>query len=92
MTLWLSNLAAYSVQLAALVTAAVAVTWLLRFRHPRPALRFWQIAPRRRPAAAGDSAVAAATSSDAHRLDRSRSTATATTAPAGAGPASRSPP
>jgi TonB family protein len=43
MTLWLSNLAAYSVQLAALVAAAVFVTWLLRFRHPRPALAFWRI-------------------------------------------------
>lgn len=43
MTLWLSNLAAYSVQLAALVVAAVAVTWLLRFRQPRPALAFWRV-------------------------------------------------
>ena len=43
MTLWLSNLVAYSVQLAALVAAAVAVTWLLRFRQPRPALAFWQL-------------------------------------------------
>jgi len=42
MTLWLSNLAAYSVQLGALVAAAVVVTSLLRFRQPRPALAFWQ--------------------------------------------------
>ncbi len=43
MTLWLSNLAAYSAQLAALVAAAVVATWLLRFRQPRPALVFWQM-------------------------------------------------
>lgn len=43
MTLWVSNLAAYSAQLAALVAAGVVVTWLMRFRQPRPALAFWQI-------------------------------------------------
>ena len=43
MTLWLSNLASYSAQLAALVAAAVVATWLLRFRQPRPALAFWQM-------------------------------------------------
>jgi len=43
MTLWLSNLAAYSVQLAALVAAAVVATSLLRFRQPRPALALWRI-------------------------------------------------
>lgn len=42
MTLWLSNLAAYSVQLAVLVAAAVMVAGLLRFRQPRAALAFWQ--------------------------------------------------
>jgi TonB family protein len=42
MTLWLSNLVAYSVQFAVLVFTAAMVTWLLRFRQPRAALAFWQ--------------------------------------------------
>lgn len=42
MTLYLSNLAAYSLQLAMLVGAAFVVTALLRMRAPIPALRFWQ--------------------------------------------------
>lgn len=42
MTLYLSNLAAYSLQLAILVAVAFAVTALLRMRAPVPALRFWQ--------------------------------------------------
>ncbi len=39
-SLW--TLAAYALQLAALVTVALAATWLLRIRIPRHALRFWQ--------------------------------------------------
>lgn len=39
-TLW--NVAAYSLQLAALVTMALVATWALRIRIPRHALRFWQ--------------------------------------------------
>jgi TonB family protein len=42
MTVWLSNLAAYSIQLAVLVATAVAVTSLLRLRQPRTAVAFWQ--------------------------------------------------
>jgi len=42
MTLYFSNLAAYSVQLAALVAAALVATSLLRLRTPMPSLRFWQ--------------------------------------------------
>ena len=42
MTLYLSNLAAYSLQLAILVGAAFAVTALVRMRAPVPALCFWQ--------------------------------------------------
>ncbi|HEX6162139.1 MAG TPA: M56 family metallopeptidase [Vicinamibacterales bacterium] len=38
--LW--NLAAYAIQIAALVTVALAATWLLRLRMPRHSLRFWQ--------------------------------------------------
>jgi TonB family protein len=44
MTITLSNVAAYSIQLAALVAAATVVMRLLRLRAPRPALRFWQSA------------------------------------------------
>jgi TonB family protein len=40
MALW--NVAAYALQLAALVAAALAVTSMLRIRVPRHALRFWQ--------------------------------------------------
>jgi TonB family protein len=43
MTLWLSNLAAYSVQLAALVGTAAVIVGMLRLHVPRPTLRFWQI-------------------------------------------------
>lgn len=43
MTLYLANLAAYSVQLAALVAAAFIATSLLRVRTPMPSLRFWQV-------------------------------------------------
>lgn len=42
MTLWLTNLAAYSAQFAVLVATAVAVTWLLRLRQPRTSLMFWR--------------------------------------------------
>ena len=42
MTLWLSNLAAYSVQFAVLVGTAAAITAILRVDLPRAALRFWQ--------------------------------------------------
>ena len=43
MTLWLSNLAAYSVQLAVLVTTAVAIMTVLRINTPEATLRFWQV-------------------------------------------------
>ena len=39
--LW--SIAAYALQLAALVSVAVAATWLMRIRAPRQFLRFWQI-------------------------------------------------
>lgn len=42
MTLWLAGLAAYSIQLAALVGAAAAVMALARVDSPRVTLRFWQ--------------------------------------------------
>ena len=42
MTVWLSNLAAYSIQLAVLVATAAAVTSLLHLRRPRAAVAFWQ--------------------------------------------------
>jgi TonB family protein len=42
MTISLWSLAAYAVQLAALVTVAFAVASVLRIRIPRHALRFWQ--------------------------------------------------
>jgi len=42
MTLYLWNLTAYAIQLAALVGVAFAATWLLRLRVPRLSLRFWQ--------------------------------------------------
>jgi TonB family protein len=42
MTLWLSNLAAYSIQLSVLVATAVAVTSLWHLRRPRAAVAFWQ--------------------------------------------------
>ena len=44
MTLTVSNLAAYSIQLAVLVTVALITTRLLRVRAPRPSLGFWQSA------------------------------------------------
>jgi TonB family protein len=43
MTLWLSNLAAYSVQLAVLVGTAAVLTTVLRVTRPRASLRFWQV-------------------------------------------------
>lgn len=43
MTLYLANLAAYSVQLAALAAAAWAATTLLRVRAPQLSWRFWQV-------------------------------------------------
>ena len=43
MTLWLSNLAAYSVQLAVLVGTAAVVFTILRVHIPHAALRFWQV-------------------------------------------------
>jgi hypothetical protein len=42
MTLWLSNLGAYSVQLAALVATGAGIVALLRVHVPNAALRFWQ--------------------------------------------------
>ena len=42
MTEALWNLAAYALQLAAIVTVAGAATWALRIRIPRHSLRFWQ--------------------------------------------------
>ncbi|MBY0494870.1 MAG: M56 family metallopeptidase [Cyanobacteria bacterium] len=42
MTALLWNIAAYSIQIAALVVIACAATSLLRLRMPRHALRFWQ--------------------------------------------------
>ena len=44
MTLTVSNLAAYSIQLAVLVTVALITTHLVRLTTPRPSLRFWQSA------------------------------------------------
>jgi TonB family protein len=44
MTLSMSNVAAYSIQLAVLVAMALAATTLLRLRNPRASLRFWQVA------------------------------------------------
>jgi TonB family protein len=43
MTLWLSNLAAFSVQLAVLVAAAAAIVTVLRINAPAATLRFWQV-------------------------------------------------
>jgi TonB family protein len=43
MTLWLSNLAAYSVQLAALVGTGAVIMAVLRVNVPRATLRFWQV-------------------------------------------------
>ena len=42
MTVSLWSLAAYALQLAALVTVAVAAMWMLRIRIPRHSLRLWQ--------------------------------------------------
>ena len=42
MTVSLWSLAAYALQLAALVTVAFAAMWMLRIRMPRHALRLWQ--------------------------------------------------
>jgi TonB family protein len=42
MTLYLSNLAAYSLQLAALAATASVTVWALRLRTPRVSIRFWQ--------------------------------------------------
>ena len=42
MTVYLWNLAAYAIQLAALVGVAFLATWLLGDRVPRVSLRFWQ--------------------------------------------------
>ena len=44
MTLTVSNLAAYSIQLAVLVAVALITTRLLRLRAPRPSLGIWQSA------------------------------------------------
>ena len=43
MTLWLANLASYSVQLAVLVATAVVLMTALGVNTPRPTLRFWQL-------------------------------------------------
>ena len=42
MTVYLSNLAAYSLQLAALAATAYVTVWALRLRMPRISIRFWQ--------------------------------------------------
>ena len=42
MTLWLTNLAVFSVQLAVLVATSVTATWLFRVRQPRMSLTFWR--------------------------------------------------
>jgi hypothetical protein len=42
MTIWLANLAAYSIQLGALVGTGMAIVTLLRVSAPRETLRFWQ--------------------------------------------------
>ena len=42
MTVSLWNIAAYALQLAALVTVAVAAAWALGIRMPRHSLRLWQ--------------------------------------------------
>lgn len=41
-SIWLANLAAYSVQVAVLITTALLSAAILRMRAPRPALYFWQ--------------------------------------------------
>jgi TonB family protein len=41
--LWLTNLAAYSVQIAALVAAAAVLAWVLRLRNPPALHRGWQL-------------------------------------------------
>lgn len=43
MTIFLWNLAAYSLQLAALAAVTILTTSLLRFRAPRLSWRFWQV-------------------------------------------------
>lgn len=43
MTLWLSNLAAYSVQLAALIGTGAVIVAVLRVNVPGATLRFWQV-------------------------------------------------
>lgn len=43
MTLWLANLAAYSVQLAVLVATAALFMTAFRVSSPRASLRFWQV-------------------------------------------------
>lgn len=43
MTIWLANLAAYSVQLAALVGSGAVIVAVLRVNVPWATLRFWQI-------------------------------------------------
>jgi TonB family protein len=42
MTGYLWNLTAYAIQLAAVVSVALAALWILRLRVPRMSLRFWQ--------------------------------------------------
>jgi TonB family protein len=42
MTLWLTNLAAFSVQFGALIVASAAIVSVLRLSAPRAMLRFWQ--------------------------------------------------
>jgi TonB family protein len=41
-TVYLWNLTAYAIQLAAVVSVALAALWVLRLRVPRMSLRFWQ--------------------------------------------------
>jgi len=41
--LWVENLAAYGLQAAALVLAGGALPWLLRLKHPRLLLVYWQV-------------------------------------------------
>lgn len=42
MSTWSSNLAAYSLQVAAIVLVGVVLPWALRLRHPRALLGYWQ--------------------------------------------------
>ena len=73
MTLSLWNLAAYALQLAALVTVAIAARGALRIRLPRHSLRFWQAVHGHGAAlAAGSAAQCRAVRRAGHHRNRSR--------------------